>query len=126
MLLRHSQALSKQRVVFNWLLRHIIMKSTNLVPVITIDGPSGTGKGTLCHMLANQLDWHVLDSGSIYRVLAYAARKRAIDFDDITSMVRFAHRLNVKFETNPHLKSTVILEGQDVYEEIRSEQCGQD
>lgn len=53
------------------------MKSSdNNVPVITLDGPSGTGKGTICHMLANHLHWHVLDSGSIYRVLALAAKRK--------------------------------------------------
>lgn len=45
------------------------------VPVITLDGPSGTGKGTLCQLLAKHLKWNMLDSGAIYRVLAYAARK---------------------------------------------------
>ncbi|MFC3909260.1 (d)CMP kinase [Legionella dresdenensis] len=102
------------------------MKSNKIVPVITLDGPSGTGKGTICHMLADHLDWHVLDSGSIYRVLAYAARKRNIDFANIAEMVKLAHTLNVRFETDPHLKTTVILDGAEVYEQLRSEQCGQD
>jgi len=44
------------------------------IPVITLDGPSGTGKGTLCHLLAKHLNWNMLDSGAIYRVLAYAAK----------------------------------------------------
>ncbi|STX28947.1 cytidylate kinase [Legionella beliardensis] len=102
------------------------MQSSKLIPVITIDGPSGTGKGTICYRLADHLNWHVLDSGSIYRVLAYAARKKAIDFNDINSMVNLAHHLNVKFETDPHLKCSVILDNNDVYKEVRSEQCGQD
>ena len=102
------------------------MRSKNMVPVITLDGPSGTGKGTICHLLANHLDWHVLDSGCIYRVLAYAVRKRAIDFGDIGSIVTLAHRLDVRFETDPHLKSSVFLDNNDVFEEIRSEECGQD
>lgn len=97
-----------------------------LVPVITLDGPSGTGKGTICHMLANHLDWHVLDSGCIYRVLAYAIRKNAIDFDDIASIVTLAHKLDVRFETDLHLKNTVILDNNDVFDDIRSEKCGQD
>ncbi|WP_028387611.1 (d)CMP kinase [Legionella fairfieldensis] len=102
------------------------MRSDKEIPVITLDGPSGTGKGTLCHMLANHLDWHVLDSGCLYRVLAYAAKKKGLHFNDTLSMVELAHALNLRFETDPHQKSQVILEGIDVFNEIRSEQCGQD
>lgn len=96
------------------------------IPVITLDGPSGTGKGTICHMLANHLDWHVLDSGCIYRVLAYAVKKNAVNFDDISGIVKLAYGLDIRFETDPHLKSTVILDNEDVFEQIRSEECGQD
>lgn len=96
------------------------------IPVITIDGPSGTGKGTICHMLANHLDWHVLDSGAIYRVLAFAAREKGIELTDVQSLVRLAASLNVRFETDPHQQSKVILDGINVYEQLRSEQCGQD
>ena len=52
------------------------MKLDSITPVITIDGPSGTGKGTICYLLADHLGWHVLDSGSLYRVLAFAARNK--------------------------------------------------
>lgn len=96
------------------------------IPVVTLDGPSGTGKGTICHMLANHLDWHVLDSGCLYRVLAYAVKKNAVNFDDISSIVKLAYGLNIRFETDPHLKSTVILDNEDVFDHIRSEECGQD
>lgn len=102
------------------------MKCNKMVPVITIDGPSGTGKGTICHMLANHLNWHVLDSGAIYRVLAYALRKNRIDFNQIQDIVKLAHSLDVRFETDPHQQSRVILDGEDVYDQLRSEQCGQD
>ncbi|KTC96585.1 (d)CMP kinase [Legionella erythra] len=102
------------------------MKCNKMVPVITIDGPSGTGKGTICHMLANHLNWHVLDSGAIYRVLAYALRKNRIDFNQIQDIVKLAHSLDVRFETDPHQQSRVILDGEDVYNQLRSEQCGQD
>jgi cytidylate kinase len=102
------------------------MKSNRGVSVITIDGPSGTGKGTICHMLANHLNWHVLDSGSLYRVLAYAARSKAVDFSNIPAMVELASNLNLRFDTNPHHKSQVILDGKDVFDELRTEQCGQD
>jgi len=102
------------------------MKLDKVVPVITLDGPSGTGKGTICHMLANHLDWNVLDSGAIYRVLAYAIRKKGINFENVSDMVELAHQLNVRFQSDPHLKITVILDNEDVYEQIRSEECGQD
>ncbi|KTC78326.1 (d)CMP kinase [Legionella brunensis] len=102
------------------------MKSDKNVPVITLDGPSGTGKGTICHMLANHLQWHVLDSGSIYRVLALAARKKRIDFSNEAALAELAHSLNLRFETDPEQKAQVLLEGKNVVDEIRSEQCGQD
>ncbi|MDI9818779.1 (d)CMP kinase [Tatlockia sp. PL877] len=102
------------------------MKSVKGVPVITLDGPSGTGKGTICHMLANHLHWHVLDSGCIYRVLALAARKKRIDFNNVHALSELAYSLDLKFETDPEQRAQVLLDGKDVIEEIRSEQCGQD
>jgi cytidylate kinase len=102
------------------------MNDYKVVPVITIDGPSGTGKGTICHMLANHLNWHVLDSGAIYRVLAYAARQQHISFADHVRMVSLAYNLDVYFETDPQLQATVLLDGTNVTEALRHEQCGQD
>ncbi|KTD16144.1 (d)CMP kinase [Legionella jordanis] len=101
------------------------MKPSKDVPVITLDGPSGTGKGTICHMLANHLQWHVLDSGSIYRVLALAAQKKKIDFNDEKGLAELARSLDLKFETNPEQKAAVLLDGNNVIDEIRSEECGQ-
>ncbi|OCH98737.1 cytidylate kinase [Legionella jamestowniensis] len=103
------------------------MKSSdNNVPVITLDGPSGTGKGTICHMLANHLHWHVLDSGSIYRVLALAAKRKNIAFSNQEALVELAHHLNLKFETDPEQNAQVLLDGTNVVNDIRSEECGQD
>jgi cytidylate kinase len=102
------------------------MKPDKNVPVITIDGPSGTGKGTICHMLANYLGWHLLDSGCIYRVLAYATRKKGINFNEIAIIVALARSLDLCFEIDLKQKSRVLLEGHDVFDAIRSEQCGQD
>lgn len=96
------------------------------VPVITLDGPSGTGKGTLCHLLANHLHWNLLDSGAIYRVLAYAARKEKISFDNIPLLIDCALTLNLRFETSAHHQTAVILDNQEVTLLIRSEECGQD
>lgn len=102
------------------------MKIEQNSPVITIDGPSGTGKGTICHMLANHLDWHILDSGSLYRVLAFAARKNQIDFNNLPAMVALAHSLKLRFETDPHQENRILLEDINVADELRLEQCGQD
>ena len=90
-------------------------------PVITLDGPSGTGKGTLCHMLAEQLGWHFLDSGAIYRVLAFAARKQGIDFSDVEPLAALAHALNLRFVVG----GVVLLDEEDISDAIRTEQCGQ-
>lgn len=101
------------------------MNLNHSIPVITLDGPSGTGKGTLCHKLAKYLNWHVLDSGCLYRVLAFAVKKNAIDFQNITAIVALAHALNVRFETDQDCNSTVFLDNENVFESIRSEECGQ-
>ncbi|USQ12884.1 (d)CMP kinase [Legionella lytica] len=96
------------------------------IPVITLDGPSGTGKGTLCHLLAKRLQWNMLDSGAIYRVLAYAIRKNNIDFQDINQIAELARTLDLRFESSEDNASLVILNNEDVSTDIRSEQCGQD
>lgn len=102
------------------------MNNHTKAPVITLDGPSGTGKGTICHLIANHLGWHILDSGSIYRVLALAARRKNIDFKDTESLVKLANSLNLRFKSGAMLQSSVILDEKDVYNDIRSEECGQD
>lgn len=90
------------------------------VPVITLDGPSGTGKGTLCHLLAKHLKWHVLDSGAIYRVLALAVVRENIDVLDQERLVHLAHHLDLRFD-----EEDVYLNGLPVNDEIRTELCGQ-
>jgi len=100
------------------------MKDLNTIPVITIDGPSGTGKGTVSLMLANHLKWHYLDSGAIYRVLAYAVSANNIAPTDVPAIVKLAKHLNLKFEVSNDLICRVFLDGQDVSAEIREEGCG--
>ncbi|MDU1299013.1 MAG: (d)CMP kinase, partial [Enterobacter hormaechei] len=83
---------------------------TAIAPVITIDGPSGAGKGTLCKAMAEALQWHLLDSGAIYRVLALAALHHHVDVASEEALVPLAAHLDVRFvSTDGNLE--VILEG---------------
>lgn len=94
------------------------------VPVITIDGPGGAGKGTVSRLLAHRLGWHLLDSGAMYRVSALAAVKQGVDFDDDTALAGVARALDVRFEAGDG-GVRVWLAGEDVSQEIRSEACGE-
>ncbi len=96
-----------------------------LFPVITIDGPSGAGKGTVSKLVADRLGWHFLDSGAIYRVLALAVIHHDMSTDDEASLVPLAAHLDVCFQTAPGTNDTkVILEGEDVSGAIRNENIG--
>jgi len=92
------------------------------IPIITIDGPSGAGKGTVSLRLAEHLGWHTLDSGAMYRVLALAAYQHNISLKNETALANLATDLKVQFEPLSELQ--IILDGQDVSREIRSESCG--
>ncbi|OEF25362.1 (d)CMP kinase [Vibrio rumoiensis] len=92
-------------------------------PVITVDGPSGAGKGTLCMMLAEKLEFHLLDSGAIYRVLALAALHHGVDTESEEALVPLATHLDVQFIAEGDLVK-VILEGEDVSKELRKEETG--
>ncbi|MEX1201038.1 MAG: (d)CMP kinase [Methylophaga sp.] len=93
------------------------------VPVLTIDGPSGSGKGTLAQRMAAKLGWHYLDSGALYRVLAQAALQAGIDLADEIALANLAANLPVTFQVAQDTL-TVVLNGQDVSLLIRSEQAG--
>jgi len=101
------------------------MSSENAVPIITIDGPSGTGKGTLCIMLAKKLGWNILDSGSIYRLLALSAIQSNTDLDDIQSLTELANQLDFHFVVDPQDNLQVFLNNNNVSQAIRDESCGQ-
>lgn len=93
------------------------------IPVLTIDGPSGSGKGTLAQRIAAELGWHYLDSGALYRVLAQAALYAEIDLADESALAELAATLPVTFDVEAD-KLTVLLNDQDVSLLIRSEQAG--
>jgi cytidylate kinase len=88
-------------------------------PVITVDGPSGSGKGTICALLAKQLGWNLLDSGALYRLLAFAAGNHGIDLTNEEALKQLAAHLDVQF-----VDKRIILEGEEVTDAIRNEQVG--
>lgn len=96
----------------------------SLPVVITIDGPSGSGKGTVAGLLAASLQWHLLDSGAIYRVLAVAAVKHAVALDDEIALEKLAVSLDVQFVVDSDNNQRIILEGADVTDSIRNETVG--
>ncbi|MCB1632244.1 MAG: (d)CMP kinase [Pseudomonadales bacterium] len=94
-------------------------------PVVTVDGPSGSGKGTVCRLLARELGWNLLDSGALYRLVGIAARKHEVDFDDHAALEALARHLDVRFRPGAGGgEARVVLEGEDVSAIVRSEQVG--
>lgn len=93
-------------------------------PVVTVDGPSGVGKGTLCQWLAARLGWRLLDSGALYRLTALAALRRNLPLDDEIQVAAVAAGLDVEFTPGADGAMRTILEGGEVGDAIRGESCG--
>ncbi|PCJ48871.1 MAG: cytidylate kinase [Gammaproteobacteria bacterium] len=92
--------------------------------VVCIDGPGGSGKGTISRFVAEKLGWHILDSGALYRVLAIAAIHHGVELDNEAAITLLAAHLDVQFTFEQDKGSRVILEGEDVSEQLRTEETG--
>lgn len=99
--------------------------SDDAIPVIAIDGPGGSGKGTVARALAERLGYHLLDSGAIYRLLALAAEKRGVDLDDGQALIECADEARMAFRSDGVGATIVRLDGEDVSRAIRTEACGE-
>lgn len=97
------------------------------VPVLTLDGPSGSGKGTIASRVARTLGWHLLDSGALYRLVALGAARRGIAMADEAALADYALQMDVVFEVQPDSGEVLAkLDGETVGDAIRTEQCGND
>lgn len=94
------------------------------VPVITIDGTTGSGKGTIGIGVAAKLGWHFLDSGAIYRILALAAQEQGINANDHQKLYDLAHSLKAEFKGPLGQPAQIVYLNRDVTNEIRQEKCG--
>jgi len=93
-----------------------------MIPVLTLDGPSGVGKGTVASIIAQKLDWHVLDSGAIYRAFAIVASNNDIKIDDIDGLLKLANNFDISFKLNSnHEPLNVYLNNVEVSSELRTE-----
>ncbi len=97
---------------------------TSEAPVITIDGPVGSGKGTIARRVATALDWHLLDSGALYRLTALAAQRHGIALDDVDRLAELAATLDVRFGSDEEGGERIWLDGEEATHAIRTEQCG--
>jgi CMP/dCMP kinase len=93
-------------------------------PIVTIDGPSGSGKGTISARVALRAGWHLLDSGALYRLVALAGLKAGLSAEDVEGHSRMAGSMDVRFSVGSDDAELVLLSGEDVSGQIRSEEAG--
>jgi len=96
------------------------------VPIITIDGPSGSGKGTVSRAVAKALGWSLLDSGALYRLVALAGRRASVSLDNGAALGQLASRIDIRFGSDESGDEVVWLDGQDATRAIRTEEAGGD
>ena len=101
------------------------MDATQTVPVVTIDGPSGSGKGTVSREVARRVGWHLLDSGALYRLVALSGRLHGLAPDDTAGHAALARAMDVEFGTDAGGAERIRLGGADVTADVRSEATGQ-
>ena len=95
------------------------------VPVLTIDGPSGSGKGTIARAVAESLGWHLLDSGALYRAVGYAAVRADLDLNDTQALTRCAEAVEIAFrDPKDGGETRVLVNGRDATDELRTETAG--
>ena len=100
------------------------MTDLESIPVIAIDGPSGSGKGTIARRVAKSLGWHLLDSGALYRLVAVAAGRKGIALDHAAELADLARNLDVSFGSDEAGDECIALDNEDVTAQIRTEECG--
>lgn len=101
------------------------MSRSVTVPVLTIDGPSGSGKGTISRLVAEQLGWRLLDSGALYRAVGYAAGAAGLDLSDVEAVTRCAQSTRIRFQPSEDGHDTrVLVNGHDATDELRTETAG--
>ena len=97
---------------------------TDLPPVLALDGPSGSGKGTIGQRCALELGWHYLDSGAVYRALGWCVDQAGIDLKDIDQIVKLATHLDIQCHPKPSGTATILINGEVAAESLRSEESG--
>ena len=101
------------------------MIATGKAPVLAIDGPGGSGKGTVGQILAQRFGWHFLDSGALYRAVGVVAKREKIDFDDPPALAHLATIMEIRFiPQTDGSAATVLLNGQDIGDQLRTEESG--